>query len=263
MDYDELREKYERVYSGSGSMYKDECGTAESALALSFSAHRSLRRQEAGSKKEYLAAFFYRNCVYLSAAYHMARMGMLDPCGNNLRSVFETIIWQYAFLKDDGAFESFLQISRMEQEKFGRLGAGGWSNTRERALANLRRKHNFQKNMKKLYQKDFFESLFSNQYWVLSQKSHPGTFGINHNTPTMEGGTTMDKRPQEVLDNLKAILYLCSENIICFLNCFGEDLSPGEVRRMMREANSVNGRIPPAASLAPGGMPFSVRMKKV
>lgn len=264
MDYDGLRERYEKVYSGSAKAFPEECAIIERALAFSFSLGPLLRARP-DSKEEYLAAFFYRNCVYLSAAYHMARMGMLDPAGNNLRTVFETIIWQYAYLLDDKQFEAFKKIRLMEAAKFSALKSGEWSNTKERALENLRRKFNLQKSMKKLYRKEFYSLLFSSQYWVLSHKSHTSTFGINHNTPTMEGGTTFDKRPEEVLDNLKGILYFCSENLVCFLNCFGAMVGQAQIDRILAQANEVNLAIPPAASLVPESedLPFRVRARKI
>ncbi|HSB46494.1 MAG TPA: hypothetical protein VLD37_00655 [Candidatus Bilamarchaeum sp.] len=264
MDYESLRDKYESVYSGCGKRFPGDCKAIESALAFSFALSSSMRQRKLDDKKGFLLAFFYRNSVYLSAAYHMARMGMLDPAGNNLRAVFETIIWQYAYLFEDGYFQAFMKINAMERDKFAKIRQKAWSNTKERALENLRRKYNFQKMMKKLYTKEYFESFFFNQYWVLSQKSHSGLFGVNNNTPSMEGQTTLEKSPGEMKDNLTAILYLSAENLICFLNCFSDELSPGQVGDALKEANRINAFIPPAQSLAPDTKKpeFSIRLRK-
>jgi hypothetical protein len=251
MDYDPLRDKYESVYSECGKRFPRECKTIESALAFSFALQGGMQREKLDEKKGFLLAFFYRSTVYLSAAYHMARMGMIDPAGNNLRAVFETIIWQYAYLYDDEYFQAFRKINGLEHRKFAGIRQKSWSNTKERELENLRRKFNFQKMMKKLYTKEYFERFFYNQYWVLSQKSHSGLFGVNHNTPTMDGLTTIQKSPAELRDNLTAILYLCSENLLCFLNCFSGSIMQGRINDVLKNANGINEIIPPAPSLAP------------
>jgi hypothetical protein len=251
MEYDPLRDKYESVYVECGRRFPRDCKTIESSIAFSFALQARLRQEKLDEKKEFLLAFFYRNTVYLSASYHMARMGMLDPAGNNMRTIFETIIWQYAYLFEDEYFQAFKKMNSLEHLKFAAIKKKGWSNTKERELENLRRKFNFQKMMKKLYTKEYFERFFFNQYWVLSQKSHSGLFGVNNNTPTMDGGTTIQKNPAELKDTLTAILYLCSENLICFLNCFGAELSQGEVSDIIKSANAINALIPPAPGLAP------------
>ncbi len=266
LDYDALRERYEHVHVQSGRLYDKDCRTIERALGVSFSLYFRLAREKALSQKEqYLAAFFYRNCVYLSATYGMVREGMLDPAGNNMRTVFETIIWVYAYLTDEGIYSNFAQISALETEKFRLMKSGGWSHTKERELENLRRKYNFRKMMKGMYSKEVFERFFFNQYWVLCQKSHSSIFGVNHNTPNMEGTTSLEKRPEEVRDNLKAAAYLCAENLICFLNCFHARLPQAEIDAAMAEINSVNAVIPPAIGLAPDTrkMEFTLRFREV
>ncbi|MBN1170150.1 hypothetical protein JXA56_03935 [Candidatus Micrarchaeota archaeon] len=229
-----------------------ECSKIEKALEFSFQASSRLRNLS--PKQEDLAALFYRNCIYLSAAYKLIRFGMIDPAGNNLRTVFETIIWQYAYLANDAIYQNFKEAKELEKEKL----KGQWSNTRERKLSNLRRKYNFQKMMKQIYSKDIYEKFFFNQYWVLSQKSHVSLFGANFNTPTMEGKTTMDKAPEQIERNLTAVLYLIAENLLCFLNCF-----PAEGERIIEFVNEINAIIPPALSLAPEGMEFTIKFREV
>src|SRR5512143_1137109 len=178
-DFDSLRERYEHVYVQSGRLFEPDCKGIERSLALSFSLYFRLAGSPPSDKRlQYLSAFFYRNCVYLSAAYQMLRNGMLDPAGNNMRTVFETVIWTYAYLTDDDIYANFTQISDLEAEKFRLIKNGGWSHTKERSFENLRRKYNFRKMMKKMYSKEVFEKFFFNQYWVLCQKSHSSIFGV-------------------------------------------------------------------------------------
>lgn len=264
-DYDSLRGRYEHVYVQSGRMFEADCKGIERCLALSFSLYFQLAGAGGlDTKRQHLAAFFYRNCVYLSAAYQMLRNGMLDPAGNNMRTVFETVIWMYAYLTDDGIYSNFAELERMETEKFALIRSGRWSNTKERAFENLRRKYNLQKTMKKLYSKELFEGIFFNQYWVLCQKSHSSIFGVNHNTPNMEGSTTMEKRPQEIKDNLTALEYLCAESLICFLNCFHTGMAQEGISAVMDEINRINAMIPPAAGLAPDTkkLEFTLRLRE-
>lgn len=260
--YDALERLYAHVHGRSGKMFPEECRLAEDALSFSFSAYFALAASgnALDEKQQHLAALFYRNCVYLSAAYQMARRGMPDPAGNNLRTVFETVVWQYAYLCDAAAYGAYSEISRLEGEKFRLIRSGGWSNTRERALENLRRKHNFQKAMKSLYSREVFAAFFTNPYWVLCQKAHSSLFGANYNTPNMEGTTTLEKRPAEIRDTLRALLYLCMENLTCFLNCFPGQ-PEGRVSRILEFTNSVNRRIPPALGLVPDlhEMKFTLR----
>lgn len=260
--YGAMERLYAHVHERSGKMFADECGLAEDALSFSFSAYFALAASgnALDGKQQQLAALFYRNCVYLSAAYQMARRGMPDPAGNNLRTVFETIVWQYAYLCDPAAYQAYLEISRMEGEKFRLIRAGGWSGTKERALENLRRKHNFQKAMKGLYSRGVFSGFFTNPYWVLCQKAHSSLFGANYNTPNMEGTTTVEKRPEELRDTLRALLYLCVENLTCFLNCF-QGQPEERVSRILDFTNAVNRRIPPAPGLVPDlhRMKFTLR----
>ncbi len=266
LDYDSLRGRYEHVHVQTGRLFEADCKAIEKAIGVSFSLYFRLAQGGGLDQKEqYLSAFFYRNSVYLSATYHMIREGMLDPAGNNMRTVFETIIWEYAYLTDEDIYSNFTQISERETEKFRLIKGGGWSHTKERELENLRRKYNFRKMMKKMYSKEVFERFFFNQYWVLCQKSHSSIFGVNHNTPNMEGTTTLEKRPQEVKDNLTATAYLCAENLICFLNCFHKHLRQEEIDAAMAEINAVNAIIPPAIGLAPDTkkLEFTLRFREV
>jgi hypothetical protein len=266
--YDALERLYSHVQQRSGQLFAPECALAEKALSFSFSSYFMLA-SSAGfldAKSQRLAALFYRNCVYLSAAYQMARRGMPDPSGNNMRTVFETIVWQYGYLCDDSIYSAFTGLNKLEEEKFRLLG-GKWSNTKERELENLRRKHSFQKAMKTLYSKSTFERFFSNPYWVLCQKAHSSIFGVNYNTPNMEGSTTMEKRPEELRDTLRALLYLSAENLTCFLNCFGGTLSQERIDEILAVNNEVNRKIPPAQGLVPdthaGKLQFTLRLRKI
>ncbi len=268
--YAGLERLYARVHAQSGRMFAGECALTERAASFSFSSYFTLAASagnQLGPKHQRLAALFYRNCVYLSAAYQMARRGMPDPAGNNMRTVFETIVWQYAYLCDDGIYANFQEISGLEGEKFRLLAGGKWSNTRERALENLRRKHSFQKAMKALYSRDVFEKFFSNPYWVLCQKAHSSLFGANYNTPNMEGTSTMEKRPEEIRDTLRALLYLWAENLTCFLNCFAGHLPQERVVRVLAFTNEVNLKIPPAPGLVPdthqGKLKFTLRFREI
>ena len=112
--------------------------------------------------------------------------------------------------------------------------------------------------MKHIYPRELYEKFFFNQYWVLSQKSHVSLFGANFNTPTMEGKTTMDKAPEQIEKNLTAVLYLISENLLCFLNCFSTDRE-----KTLEFVNMINREIPPALSLAPEGMEFTIKFREV
>lgn len=257
MRFPDLAKGYSHVARESGRLFPAECSLVEEALAFSFEAYFRLDKSGMDGLRQELAALFYRNCVYLSAAYSLLRSGMPDPAGNNMRTVFETMIWQYAYLADRQVFEDHAQVSSLEEEKF----SGEWSNTKERKLQNLRRKHSFQKIMKSLYSKKRFEDFFHNQYWVLSQKSHTSTFGINLNTPNMEGKTTIEKNPEELGKNLRAVLYLCSENLVCFLNCF----SPDSKDRCMDFVNRINKLVPPVPGIAPDTMEleFTVHLREV
>jgi hypothetical protein len=264
--YGALERLYAHVHERSGKLFPEECRLAEDALAFSFSSYFALAASSPPAasaahltgRQQHIAALFYRNCVYLSAAYQMARRGMPDPAGNNLRTVFETIIWQYAYLCDDAAYAAHVETTRMEAEKFRLLRGGGWSGTKERALENLRRKHNFQKALKALYSREVSAGFFANPYWVLCQKAHSSIFGANYNTPTVE------KRPEELRDTLRALLYLCVENLTCFLNCF-PDQPEGRVSRILDFTNSVNRRIPPAPGLVPDlhELKFTLRFREL
>lgn len=264
--FDALRGRYDHVFMQSGRLYEPQCRLVEDSLASSFNAYFVLiGRAGLDEKNQHLAAFFYRNCVYLSAAYQMIRMGMLDPAGNNLRTVFETIIWQYAYLTDDEIYGNFRGLIAIDSEKLRLIKERKWSNTRERELENLRRKYSFQKMMKKLYSKEAYERFFFNQYWMLCQKSHSSIFGVNSNTPNMEGTTTLEKRPQEILNNLSALLYLLAENLICYLNCFYRSLAQADIDSVLKAANGINRMIPPAAGLSPDTkrMEFTLTFKEV
>ncbi len=195
----------EKVYSESARRYPAECSLIEEAVSASFSLYGSLSHDaKLDSRGQDLLAFFYRNCIYLSASYQLIRRGLLDPAGNNMRTVFETIIWQYAYLTDDGIYANYREMSALDGEKLMLIKSGKWSNTRERALENLRRKYSFQKMLKALYSKEHYERLFYSQYWAFCQKSHSSIFGINHNTPTMGMGTTLDSSVGELHGNLSA-----------------------------------------------------------
>jgi hypothetical protein len=259
MKFPDLAKQYSHVARETGRRFPGECALIEEALAFSFEDYFRLEKSGMGAMEQELAALFYRNCVYLSATYSLLRSGMPDPAGNNMRTVFETIIWQYAYLADKEIFENHNEMSRLEEEKF----SGDWSNTKERKLQNLRRKYNFQKTMKSMYSKERFEGFFNNQYWVLSQKSHTSTFGINLNTPNMEGTTSIEKNPVELGKNLRAVLYLCSENLVCFLNCFSSRVK--DTGSCLGFVNRINRLVPPVPGLAPDTMEleFRVRLKEV
>ncbi len=259
MKFKDLAKQYSHVARETGRRFPEECSLIEEALAFSFDTYFKLDKSGMDGLNQELAALFYRNCVYLSATYSLLRSGMPDPSGNNMRTVFETIIWQYAYLADRQIFENHSETSYLEEEKF----SGEWSNTKERKLQNLRRKYNFQKTMKSLYSKERFESFFHNQYWVLSQKSHTSTFGINLNTPNMQGTTSIEKNPEELGKNLRAVLYLYSENLICFLNCFSSRIKGKD--SCLDFVNRINKLVPPVPGLAPDTMDleFTVRFKEV
>lgn len=259
MKFPDIAKQYSHVARETGRRFPGECSLIEQALAFSFGIYFQLDKSSMDGLNQELAALFYRNSVYLSAAYSLLRSGMPDPAGNNMRTVFETLIWQYAYLADRKIFENHSEISRLEEEKF----SGGWSNTKERKLQNLRRKYNLQKTMKSLYSKERFESFFNNQYWVLSQKSHTSTFGINLNTPNMQGTTSIEKNPEELGKNLRAVLYLYSENMVCFLNCFSSRLK--DKKPVLEFVNRINKLVPPVPGLAPDSMEleFMVRFKEV
>jgi hypothetical protein len=264
--YDILERQYGRVHEASGRLFPEESKLLEDAIAASFSAYYSLAKaSELDARAQHLAALFYRNCIYLSAAYQMIRRGMLDPAGNNMRTIFETIIWQYAYLSDDDVYANFREMNELEEKKIALLPKKEWSNTKERELQNLRRKYSFQKMMKQLYSKELYERFFFNQYWILCQKSHSSIFGINFNTPTMEGTTTTDKNPQELKSNLMALLYLSAENLLCFLNCFSGKI-PEELKdSTVTLTNKINSGIAPAPSLVPDtkGMAFKTRLREL
>lgn len=265
MGFDKIQEKHEHVYVQSGKMFAEQCNLLENAISFSFNIYENLVKTKLDERSQYLAAFFYRNIIYLSAAYQMTRSGLIDPAGNNMRTIFETIVWQYAYLTEDEIYKNFKEIDDLDSQKLKFLAQKKWSNTSEKNLENLRRKYNFQKMMKKLYSKEVFEKFFFNQYWVLCQKSHSSIFGLNYNTPNLEGTTTMEKRPQELKDNLTAILYLCAENLFCFLNCFSSSLTQVQIDQVLTFTNSINLKIPPALSLAPDTkqLKFTLRFRDV
>lgn len=259
--------RYRRVHEISGRHFAPECALIEEAVPASFSIYLEMARfAKLDERQQYLLAFFYRNCVYLSAAYRLIRSGMSDPAGNSMRTIFETIIWQYAYLSDDGIYANFREMAAMDEEKLSLVKAGGWSNTKERALENLRRKYSFQKMMKKLYSKERYERLFYSQYWALCQKSHSSVFGINHNTPNMSGGSTFDGKEDasEVRGSMMAVLYLCAENLICLLNCFPAILPKKAKDSALGLANRINRAIPASPGLAPDTVPleFTVRFRE-
>ncbi|VVC02607.1 Uncharacterised protein [Candidatus Bilamarchaeum dharawalense] len=251
MDFDKIREKYEHVYIQSGRLFAEECKLLEDTISFSFASYENLVKNKLDERSQHLAAFFYRNTIYLSAAYQMVRSGMMDPAGNNMRTIFETIVWQYAYLTDDDVYKNFKEMEDLDSDKLKLIAQKKWSNTSEKKLENLRRKYNFQKMMKSLYSKEVYEKFFFNQYWVLCQKSHSSIFSLNFNTPNLEGTTTMEKRPQEIKDNLTALLYLSTENLLCFLNCFSNYLSQTHIDPVLTFTNQINSKIPPALSLAP------------
>ena len=266
MECEDIEHLYKKVHEASGTLFEKECGLIEEALAFSFASYTELAKTaKLDERKKYLLAFFYRNCVYLSATYHLARKGMLDPAGNNMRTVFETIIWQYAYLSDDAIYGNFKEIDALEGEKLKSIKEKKWSNTKERALENLRRKFSFQKMMKTLYSKEVFEKFFFNQYWAFCQKSHSSIFGLNYNTPTMDCGTTLDRGQDELKGNLSALLYLLSENLICFLNCFSKSMAQEKIDQMLALTNKINKNIVPALSLAPDTkkLEFVIRFKEI
>ncbi|MCI0503447.1 hypothetical protein L0Y65_01925 [Candidatus Micrarchaeota archaeon] len=267
--YRDIDGQNEGVAAESAKRFPSECALMEEAVAASLSLFGTISRNAAGldARRQDLLAFFYRNSIYLSASYHLIRRGLLDPAGNNMRTVFETILWQYAYLTDDGIYANYREMARMDGDKLKLLKDGKWSNTKERALENLRRKYSFQKMMKELYSKESYEKLFYSQYWAFCQKSHSSTFGINHNTPNMEGGMTFGREgdAEEVRGNLRAALYLCAENLICFLNCFAGILGQETIDETLAVANRINRLIPPSPGLAPDTkkLPFVLRFREV
>jgi len=294
IDYRDLEGAYNRVAVASAKGFPKECAMMEESIAFSFSAYYELVKNTATNpdtaksastkpnttnpastnttkldeRSQSLAALFYRNCVYLSAAYRLVREGMLDPAGNNMRTVFETIVWQYAYLCDEGMYANFKEVSDLEAQKLDSLPKKSWSNTKERELENMRRKYSFQKAMKALYSKETYEKFFFSQYWMLCQKSHSSMFGVNYNTPTMEGKTTMDKVPEgseELGSNLSALLYLAAESLHCFLNCFPDKLSKDNTDSILAFTNKINKSIPPSLSLAPDTkeLPFTARFREL
>jgi len=250
--YGALERLYSHVHERSGKLFAGECGLIERALSFSFASYFTLASgaRKLDAKSQHLAALFYRNCVYLSAAYQMVRRGMPDPAGNNMRTVFETVVWQYCYLCDDAMYAASREIGALEGEKFRTL-AGGWSNTKERALENLRRKYSFQKAMKAVYSAGTARKFFANPYWVLCQKAHTSIFGANYNTPNMEGTTTVEKRPEELRGTMRALLFLCAENLTCYLNCFAAHLPQERIARILAFNNDINRQIPPAQGLVP------------
>jgi hypothetical protein len=260
---------YSSVLARSAARFKPECELAEEAIASSFALFSELARgvPKGDERAQDLLALFYRNCVYLSASYQLVTRGLLDPAGNNLRTVFETIVWQYAYLTDEGMYANFRAMNAMDGDKLRLIREGGWSNTKERQLENLRRKFSFQKAMKKLYSKGHYEKFFFSQYWALCQKSHSSIYGINHNTPNMAGGTALDSPggEEEMRGNLSALLYLCAENLTCALNCFSAGLMQARIDRALETVNRINRAIPPSLSLAPDTLelPFMLRFREV
>jgi hypothetical protein len=266
IDYKGLEGLYGAAREGSGGICKNECALLEESISASFSMFFGLEgKEKLDGRSQYLLALFYRNCIYLSASYRLMREGMLDPAGNNLRTVFETIIWQYAYLTDDDIYSNYREMAALDDEKLRLIKDGNWSNTKERALENLRRKYSFQKMMKALYSKGHYEKFFYSQYWAFCQKSHSSIFGINHNTPTMGMGTTLDASAGELRGNLSAALYLCAENLICFLNCFSQQLSQERIDSALAMINKINRSIPPSLSLAPDtrALPFQLTFREV
>ncbi len=252
-DYTDISKKYSHVHNLSGKSFEKECLAVENALSFSFNSYFEIvmTKKLFDEKSQMLAALFYRNCVYLSATYTLIRNGMLDPAGNNMRTVFETVLWQYAYLSDNKIYEDLKELALLEEQKLELIKKKAWSNTKERELENLRRKYSLQKMMKRIYSKKSFERFFFNQYWLLSHKSHSSTFGVNYNTPTMENVTTMEKRPEELKGNINATLYLCSENLVCFLNCFSDFMSQEKIDNIMKNVNAINIGLPPTLGLVP------------
>ncbi|MEW6036249.1 MAG: hypothetical protein AB1529_06560 [Candidatus Micrarchaeota archaeon] len=265
MGFERLRGLYEHVHVQTGALFSRECALAEDALAFCFASYGPVAGRKPDGKTSRMLALFHRNCVYLSAAYQLIRLGMLDPAGNNMRTVFETIVWQYAYLTDDSLYRESVGIEELETQKLALVKSGQWSNTRERRLENLRRKHGFQKAMRNLYSKEVYEKFFFNQYWALCQKSHTSIFGANLNTPTMEGATTLEKAPDEIRGSLSALLYLCAENLILFMNSFHALMVQGEIDAAISFTNRINRSIPPALGLAPDGkkLEFTLHYREV
>lgn len=271
--YGRIVDLYENVLSASGMMFHPECVLIEEALASSFSVYSTIAKTagtpdaKLDERHRYMLVFFYRNCIYLSAAYQLVRRGMLDPAGNNMRTVFETIIWQYAYLTDDNIYENFRQISAIEGEKLALIRIKKWSNTKERTLENLRRKYSFQKVLKKLYPKEHYERFFYSQYWAFCQKSHSSIVGINYNTPNLEGTATLaiENGPEELKGNLITILYLCAENLTCLLNCFHGSMDAKVIDALLALVNRINRSIPLTLSLAPDTkkLEFTMRFREV
>jgi len=265
---EKITSMHESVFTESSRRFPADCALLEEAIAASFSIYGSFSRKATlDGRGQDLLALFYRNCVYLSASYQLIRRGMLDPAGNNMRTVFETIIWQYAYLTDDAIYANFREMDNLDADKLKLIKGGKWSNTKERALENLRRKYSFQKTMKQLYSKERYEKFFYSQYWAFCQKSHSSIFGINHNTPNMDGGKTFEKAgdAEEVHGNIMAALYLCAENLICFLNCFPDALPQEGIDLALAITNRINRAIPPSYGLAPDTktLPFILRFREV
>lgn len=258
-----------RMIERSAGLFGAERSLADGAISSSFSLYHSLARvvPKGDGRAQDLLALFYRNCIYLSASYQLTIRGLLDPAGNNMRTVFETVIWQYAYLTDDAIYANFREMGRMDEEKLMLIKQGKWSNTKERALENLRRKYSFQKMLKLLYTKERYELLFYSQYWAFCQKSHSSIFGINHNTPNMGGGTTLDSPggEEEMRGHMSALLFLCAENLTCALNCFGEGIRQERIDEALGAVNRTNRAIPPSPGLAPDTkeLPFSVRLREL
>ncbi|NYZ73521.1 hypothetical protein H0O00_00085 [Candidatus Micrarchaeota archaeon] len=263
--YEAFEQRYNKVAEASAKQFPKECELMEESIVSCFAAFNLVKVSQLDEHAQSLAALFYRNCIYLSASYHLIRNGMLDPAGNNMRTVFETIVWQYAYLCDKEMYGNFREVGALEEQKLALLPKKEWSNTKERELENLRRKYGFQKAMKRLYTKETYEKFFFSQYWMLCQKSHSSMFGINYNTPTMQGLTTMDTRPEELRANLSALLYLAAENLLCFLNCFADKLPKEKTEPILAFTNKINRSIPPSLSLAPDTMelPFTARFREL
>jgi hypothetical protein len=262
-----LGRSYSEMLERSASLFAKEAALLEGGIAYSLSLYSALARTRGlDARMQDLLALFYRNCVYLSASYRLIRAGLLDPAGNNMRTVFETIIWQYAYLTDGEVYENFREMGAMDGEKLRLIKEGKWSNTKERALENLRRKYSFQKMLKKLYSKERYEGLFYGQYWAFCQKSHSSIFGINHNTPNMAGLTTLDSPggEAEMRGSLSALLYLCAENLMCALNCFSAPLGQEKTGETLKALAGINRAIPASPGLAPDtrAMEFTLRFRE-
>ncbi|MBD3209798.1 hypothetical protein GF318_00265 [Candidatus Micrarchaeota archaeon] len=265
-DFEALETQYSNVRKAARRQFSEECSLLDELMAASFSFYYRLAGTgRLDEKKQHLAALFYRNCIYLSGAYQLVLKGMLDPAGNNMRTVFETIVWQYAYLTEEEAYHVFRELSGLEAEKISLLSKGEWSNTRERRLQNLRRKQSLQKAMKRLYSKDTYEKFFNNKYWILCQKSHSSLFGTNYNTPTMEGLGTMKKNPGEMRGMLLALLYLGAENLLCFLNCLSGDAPEGVRSAAVGLSNRINQKLGPEPSLVPDArqLEFTTRLREL